>query len=231
VTVRAVVLDIEGTISPKTVVYDTLFPYARARLADWVHRPEAAEVVDEVRRIQGTSPDGAAPEPDLSDVVAALELWTDEDLKYPPLKTLQGLIWAEGFASGELHGVLYPDVPPILDAWHTAGFPLYVYSSGSELAQRLWLSHTPDGDLTTLITGHFDTRSAGPKTTPTSYQTISTAIDVQPPDIVFFSDAVTELDAARAAGWHTIGVSRAPDNFPDTGDHFTVDAFTDDLVK
>ena len=92
------------------------------------------------------------------------------------LKTLQGLIWQDGFARGELVGDVYPDVPTALRRWHDAGLRLYVYSSGSVQAQRLVFGYTPFGDLTPLFSGFFDTR-VGSKLEQASYRVIAAAID------------------------------------------------------
>jgi enolase-phosphatase E1 len=215
---RAVVLDIEGTVSPISAVQQQLFPYARAQLAEWVRctDPEIVEIVGQVRAALDD------PTADLDAVAAQLVAWSDADVKAAPLKTLQGLIWRHGFHTGELQAVLYPDVPPALDSWVAEGVGVYVYSSGSELAQRLWFAHTQFGDLSDRIRGHFDTRSAGPKQETRSYHTIAASIDVPPQDILFLSDALTELNAAREAGWQTLGVSRPEDSAPDLTGHPSV---------
>jgi len=219
----AVVLDIEGTVSPISAVQQQLFPYARAHLAAWIRRtdPEVAAVVDEVRAALGD------PALDLDAVTEQLATWSDADVKAGPLKTLQGLIWRHGFDTGELRAVLYPDVPPALDRWVAEGVDVYVYSSGSELAQRLWFAHTQFGDFSDRIRGHFDTRSAGPKKKVHSYHTIAASIDVPPQEILFLSDALTELNAAREAGWHTLGVSRPEDGAPDLAGHPSVTTLND----
>ncbi|HVK24726.1 MAG TPA: acireductone synthase [Actinokineospora sp.] len=220
--IRHVVLDIEGTTSPLSAVHDVLFPYARDRITPWIKagRTGTASVASDVREFVGKRLTAA-------EVAAVLVDWHDKNLKHSPLKTLHGLIWAEGFAAGELTGVVYPDVPGALDAWRAAGVGRWIYSSGSVLAQRLWFSRTDHGDLLGLLDGHFDTVTGGPKKETASYQRIATAIDAPAAEILFLSDAVAELDAARAAGWQTVGVSRPQDDNPDVGDHRAVKDFGD----
>jgi enolase-phosphatase E1 len=215
VPVAAAVLDIEGTTSSITSVRDRLFPYARARIADWMRRPDAevAAIARDTRAAAG------APGADLDDVIAILTRWADDDVKATPLKTLQGLIWAAGFAAGDLTGHVYDDVPAALARWHAAGIELYVYSSGSVQAQRDWFAHTDHGDLSGQFKGWFDTACPGPKTAVESYRAIATAVGARPAELVFLSDSKTELDAAAAAGLVTIGVRRAEDGSPDVGDH------------
>jgi enolase-phosphatase E1 len=224
---RAVVLDIEGTTSATAFVHGTLFPYARDRMAAWVaaHRDEArvrAEL-DAVRRLLGD------PQADETAVVAQLLRWIAEDAKVSPLKALQGWIWDEGFAAGELTTHFFPDVVPALRQWAAEGRTLWVFSSGSVAAQQAWFGHSPDGDLRPLLAGYFDTVNAGPKRERGAYERIAAAIGRPPAEIVFLSDVATELDAARAAGWHTVGLRRPsePCFAEGVGDHLTVASFAE----
>ena len=156
---------------------EKLFPFARAHLADYVeaheHDPEVAALLAETRALAGR------PDFDTPRTIRLLQDWIDADKKATPLKALQGLIWEDGFAQGELIGDVYPDVPAALRRWHDAGIRLYVYSSGSVQAQRLVFGYTPFGDLTPLFSGFFDTR-VGAKLEQASYRVIAAAIDTQP---------------------------------------------------
>jgi enolase-phosphatase E1 len=221
--IEVVVLDIEGTISPISFVHEQLFPYSRARVAAWMARPGpqiegiAAAVrrsVNEERRAVGAAGAPVTNVTTTAGVVAVLQRWIDEDVKAAPLKELQGLIWEEGFSAGHLVSRVYDDVPAALRRWREAGHRLCVYSSGSELAQRLWFTHSQFGDLEALVSGHFDTVSGGPKRDPQSYVAIARTLSTPADRIVFLTDAAAELDAARAAGWRAIGVSRPQDGSP-----------------
>ena len=204
--VRHVVVDIEGTTSRSTYVYDVLFPYATGRFDPWLRahaqEPDVREIVDQVRTEMGR------PEASHAEVVAALTEWVAQDRKVTPLKTLQGLVWQEGFDSGDLMSDFYPDALVALRRWHEAGLRISVYSSGSVLAQRNWYAHSPEGDLTSWIDGYYDTANAGPKREEASYTTIAEAIKLPPSSLLFCSDVVAELDAARAAGWQIVRVRR-----------------------
>ncbi|GGP95833.1 acireductone synthase [Streptomyces roseolilacinus] len=208
-TVRAVVLDIEGTTGSASHVHDVLFPYARERFADWLaaHRGEApwTELMEEIRTHTGDA------RLDEGGAVAALTAWSDRDVKAPPLKRVQGLIWAEGYARSTLTGHVYDDVPEALSRWRQAGIDRYVYSSGSVAAQRDWFTHSDHGDLSALLNGYFDLSSAGGKREPESYRAITRAIGVPADETVFFSDVGEELDAATAAGWRAVAVRRPGD--------------------
>ena len=201
--IDALVMDIEGTTTSIDFVMRVLYPYARERLPNFVrqHRrePEIAAILDEAREAGGVWNDEA--------VVARLCGWMEADQKVTPLKTLQGLIWEEGYRTGELVTHLYPDVVPALRRWHAQGIRLYIYSSGSAHAQRLIYGHTIEGDLTPLLSGYFDTRM-GPKREAASYRRIAEAIGVPPRRLLFVSDVRAELDAAHRAGLETLWMVR-----------------------
>lgn len=196
-------MDVEGTTSSIAFVHEVLFPYSRARLADFVtaHAREVAPILTEVRGEVGASTLS------VDDSVALLLKWHDEDRKIGPLKTLQGLIWAEGFAAGELKGHVYTDAVAGLRRWHRRNIPLYIYSSGSVAAQKLLFGHSNFGDLTPLLSGHFDT-SVGGKKDAKSYRAIARILTLPPADILFLSDAEAELAAAQEAGLAVILLAR-----------------------
>ena len=202
---RAIVTDIEGTTTSIAFVKEVLFPFARRHLPAFVkahaEEPEVRACLDGARDLAGD------PSLSVDGVIAALIGWIDEDRKATPLKTLQGLIWADGYASGELKSHVYDDAAERLRAWHAAGHALFVFSSGSVAAQRLLFGHTSHGDLTGCFSGWFDT-TTGPKLQADSYAKIAAAIGRAPGEILFLSDHAGELDAAAAAGLHTACLDR-----------------------
>jgi enolase-phosphatase E1 len=135
----------------------------------------------------------------LESLAAYIEGLMDEDRKSPGLKLLQGRMWQEGYRSGELKGDVFADVAPALRRWRDAGTAVAIYSSGSELAQRLLFGTTAFGDLTPLIARFFDT-AVGAKQAVQSYHRIARELGVLPDQILYVSDVTTELDASRAAG-------------------------------
>ena len=191
-----VLLDIEGTTTPISFVYDTLFPFARSRMQTYLAKH--ANAMDALRAEH--EQDRHAP-PWSSALDYAMHLM-DSDRKSTALKQIQGEIWKDGYASGELRGVVFPDVPGALARWHENGVRIRIYSSGSILAQKLLFSTTPDGDLTQFIDDYFDT-TTGPKMERESYAKIANSFGGAPSEIVFVSDVVVELDAAKAAGLNT----------------------------
>lgn len=203
--IKAVLTDIEGTTSAVSFVFDVLFPFAARHLPDFLRAhaddPEVAAQLQAVRL------DSGEPLADLERVIEILLQWLAADRKATPLKALQGMVWEQGYRAGQLKGHVYPDAVEALKRWHQQGYELYVYSSGSIQAQRLIFGCSEAGDLTSLFSGYFDTTS-GPKREMTSYRTISEAIDRPVGEILFLSDIVEELDAARACGMATCGVVR-----------------------
>jgi enolase-phosphatase E1 len=143
-------------------------------------------------------------------IAETLQGWIDQDRKHTALKALQGLIWEAGYREGDFTAPLYPDVAPALRAWHAAGHGLAVYSSGSVPAQKLLFSHTDAGDLVPLFRDFFDTE-IGHKRDADSYRLIADRLDRSPGDILFLSDVVAELDAAREAGMRTVLLDRIED--------------------
>jgi enolase-phosphatase E1 len=194
---RIVLTDIEGTTSAISFVKELLFPYAARTLPAFLREnagePAVAAELAAVRREEKLA-DG-----DLEGAIAALLRWIDEDKKATPLKTLQGMVWKQGFESGAFRSHLYVDAHEALVRWHAEGIALYVYSSGSVEAQKLLFKHTEYGDLTPLLRGYFDTVT-GPKREVSSYERIAEALHVKPAEVLFLSDVPEELDAASQAG-------------------------------
>jgi enolase-phosphatase E1 len=219
---RAVLTDIEGTTSSIAFVKDVLFPYARARLPRFVEsHPDDREVI---RWLDATAREAGIDNPRSRRVIDTLLRWIDEDRKATPLKALQGMIWKAGYEAGDYRAHVYPEVPARLRAWKARGLELFVYSSGSVAAQKLFFGHTEAGDLASLFDGWFDTEVGG-KRERGSYLRIAEAIGLPPPGIVFLSDIGAELDAARGTGMQTIQLCRPPEHCPESGTHPCVPDF------
>ncbi|MEU8111022.1 acireductone synthase [Micromonospora sp. NPDC048947] len=218
----AVVLDVEGTLGSLAFVRDVLFPYSRERVATFLER-DTTDVQDVLR---ATAALAGKPTATRAELVVVINGWIDQDVKAPPLKALQGMIWADGYASGALTAHVFDDVPTALRTWRADGLGVHLFSSGSVQAQHDWLRHTELGDLRPLVDRLFDAQGMGAKTDPAAYQRISREIGVAADRILFASDRPVELAAARAAGWHTLGVHR-PGNPPtDFGAHAWVTDFS-----
>jgi enolase-phosphatase E1 len=220
VRLRAIVLDIEGTTTPVTFVYEVLFPFARARVAEFLNRnwnsPPCRATVAALADERAAHTGALASSPFTpGDVVTYVHWLMDRDRKSPGLKALQGLIWREGYQARELRGQVFDDVPRALERWRSEGLGVHIYSSGSVLAQQLLFQSTQAGDLTPLLDGYFDT-AIGAKTSSDSYVAILARLGLSSAQALFVSDVVAELDAARGAGFRTAlcvrNGARAPEN-------------------
>jgi enolase-phosphatase E1 len=247
--VRGVLVDIEGTTTAISFVYETLFPYAAARLeatcAGRAAEPRVAAAIALLRAEHAAEPlpsagagggagagrsggaaGGHADRQPFGDGAAYARRLMDADSKSTALKELQGLIWEEGYAAGELRGHVFPDVPPALAAWRAAGVRLRVFSSGSRRAQRLLFAHTEHGDLTAHFEGCHDT-TTGTKLAAPAYRDIAAAFALPAAELLYLSDVAGELDAAAAAGYRT-GLLLRPGNRPQTaGAHPTHHSFAE----
>jgi enolase-phosphatase E1 len=223
---RGILLDIEGTTSSIAFVFDVMFPFVRRHLDGYLAERWADEstkrACDLLAQEAGHESldawtvglDDRASQQRVADEVRRL---MDADVKSTGLKDLQGSIWQAGFASGELVSHVYPDVPPALERWRELGLDVRVYSSGSIAAQKLFFGHTEYGDLLAHFSGHYDT-TIGSKRERDSYARIADDWRIPPADILFLSDVVAELDAARVAGLRT-GLALRPGNHPQSTDH------------
>jgi enolase-phosphatase E1 len=223
--IRALLLDIEGTTTPIEFVHQVLFPYARAHAAEYLARNQDSADVLEAIALLG---DERATEVRHVTVLDYIFSLMDRDKKSPGLKALQGLIWRDGYKSGELRGQVYPDVAPAFERWRARGLDIYIYSSGSVLAQQLLFGSTDAGDLTRFLKGYFDT-AVGPKASPVSYGVIAERIHVSPAEILFVSDVGGELDAARTSGMRTALCVRAGGDSPSGPAHPLIRTF-DEIV-
>lgn len=203
--IKIILTDIEGTTTDISFVHQVLFPYFAKHLSGWVRNhlelPIIQDILQQVREISGQS------NLDVENCLNKLIIWHAEDRKITPLKTLQGLIWQEGYHRGEMKAHVYPDAVKYLQNWYAAGLTLAVYSSGSVAAQKLLFENTLMGDLTPLFSMYFDT-TTGSKIESQSYLSIAHKLFVLPQEILFLSDSSKELAAASAANLNVCGLNR-----------------------
>lgn len=205
---QAVLLDIEGTVTPISFVHEILFPYAREHLNNYLsehlHQPEVQADITKLREehARDTEELRNLPIDSLDTLVTYVNRLIDLDRKSPGLKSLQGKIWKAGYDDGSLKSPVYPDVVAAFERWREAAIRINIFSSGSVQAQQLLFSHTDCGDLTRFIDQYFDT-SIGKKMDAQSYVVIAASLSIDPTLILFLSDVVAELDAANAAGMQT----------------------------
>jgi len=209
--VRAVLLDIEGTTTPIAFVHEVLFSYARTHLREFLEKHlQDHDVQSDVELLRAEA--GTNLTDNLEALTKHINSLIDLDRKSTGLKSLQGKIWQQGYADGSLQAQVFADVAAALARWRVAGLSINIFSSGSVLAQQLLFGHTEAGDLTPFINNYFDT-SVGRKGEAGSYRRIAETIGVEANEVLFISDVVTELAAAREAGMGTL-LSLRPGNQP-----------------
>jgi enolase-phosphatase E1 len=202
---KAIVTDIEGTTSSIAFVKDVLFPYAAKNLPSWLEDNCDDPAVR--RQVENIAETIARPASDIAAVIKQLLEWIEHDVKATPLKALQGMLWKSGYESGDYRAHVYEDAVQKLKDWHAAGIPLYVYSSGSVQAQKLFFQYSRYGDMRNLFSGYFDT-TTGAKSDADSYRKIATSIGVPPAELLFLSDVESEVSAAVEAGFDAVLVAR-----------------------
>ncbi len=240
--VRAILLDIEGTTTPIEFVYEVLFPFARSHLEEFLTqhylsnevRTSISELREEwaIENAAGINT-GRQPLPPWDENSDASLIYSvsqyvnwlmDLDRKSTALKALQGKIWKDGYANGQMRAQVYPDVLPAFTRWQAQQRAIHIFSSGSVLAQELLFAHTTDGDLTGYIDEYFDT-TTGAKSAAASYRSISERINTACTEILFVSDVSAELDAAREAGMMTALCVRQTDAIHENSTHLLVNTF------
>lgn len=148
--INVILVDIEGTTTPVDFVYETLFPYANANIESFLREhsveQEIVSLVEQLHiqynndkrdeKLQLLLPPWINDngESQLLSVVAYFQWLITKDIKHTALKSLQGKIWEEGYNMGEIHGIVYRDVPPAFKRWIGQKRLICIYSSGSILA-------------------------------------------------------------------------------------------------
>jgi enolase-phosphatase E1 len=206
---EAILLDIEGTTTPVEYVSLVLFPFAKERVEEFLQKHGQERAVQEDLELllqEYKSERESVVEWDETLTAAAvpyIHYLIESDRKSTGLKSLQGKIWEQGYRDGRLRSQIFADVPPAFERWTAAHKKLYIFSSGSVQAQKLLFQYTQTGDLTSFLSGYFDTE-IGAKKKAESYQKIAKVLELPGDRILFISDVVDELKAARSAGMQTL---------------------------
>ncbi|KAJ6640198.1 Enolase-phosphatase E1 [Pseudolycoriella hygida] len=214
--VKAIISDIEGTTTSISFVKDKLFPYAVEHVQQYLdenwNEADVQETIKELRiqyaddvinKIEGavaiSDAEGKEQAEQVAEIVANVKWQISIDRKTTSLKKLQGLIWAKGYNSGAIKGHVYSDVPKAFERWTADNIKIYIYSSGSVAAQKLLFANSEHGDLTSKISGYFDTQ-IGAKQDKHSYEKIVKEVGCEPVEILFLTDIINEAVAAKESG-------------------------------
>lgn len=204
--IKCVLMDIEGTTSSVSFVYDVLFPFFRENI-DGAKELSSNQINPIIQATKEQAAKEGIQVNSLEECLDLLKTWSVEDRKFTPLKTLQGFIWKKGYEDGKIKGHVYEDVLDALDEWDEAGIQMAIYSSGSVQAQKLIFGYSEHGDLTDYFSYYFDTKMGGKKEIR-SYENIAQEMQLEPYEVLFLSDVPDELRAAREAGMEVIQLVR-----------------------
>lgn len=158
--ISAVVLDIEGTVTPIAFVHETLFGYIRKDLKNFLETTwESKETIESVNslrteteklnegrenKISTILPESTKKEQLMQSTYDNVIALMDLDLKVTPLKQLQARIMESGFKSSQIVAEVYQDAIDSLKTWKSLNVPVYIYSSGSIAAQKMLFKHTKE---------------------------------------------------------------------------------------
>jgi enolase-phosphatase E1 len=204
-SISACIFDIEGTTTPISFVHEILFPYSKKKLKQYLktHYLEKSiqsdlieENTSDLRKENYTeSILDSFQNIDTNKLDSYLSFLISVDRKSKPLKEIQGKIWREGYESGELKSEIYSDVKIFFEKLKELDKKIYIYSSGSIEAQELIFKYSSLGNLSSYISGYFDTNIGGKKESD-SYTKILNQIHLSSKEVVFFTDIKEEADAA-----------------------------------
>lgn len=218
-----ILFDIEGTVAPISFVHEVLFPYAYERIENYINNFFISE--NTFLQIQKenqfdyetkTYPFLIESPHEKTKIAHYLRYLIQIDRKSTPLKEIQGEIWKFGYENGEIQSKIYLDALKFFKHIHARGLKASIYSSGSVLAQKLIFQYSDKGDLRNFFSHYFDTTIGGKKEKE-SYVKIAKVLELEPSQILFFTDVLAEAQAASDAGVFPVILKR-PAN-PPQGEH------------
>lgn len=211
--IKAVILDIEGTVAPISFVKEILFPYFLNEIPSILSNlkyPISTTISnDPITQIVSNFPlETIQSQESLLDHITSL---VNKDIKDSTLKSLQGYIWQKGYEDGALKAPVYDDAINAIKEWSKEK-KVYIYSSGSVKAQKLLFGYVDvkgkSVDLNGYLSGYFDITTSGFKYEKSSYEAITKDIGIDANYLIFLSDNVAEVNAAIDAGLNSVVVIR-----------------------
>lgn len=213
-TAQAILLNIEGTLMPRSYVSEVLLPFVRDNVELFLEaRGNDADVQADLALLRQDYKRETEPVPPWEtgeDAIIAVPYLHHAITLNQPSKALQSIeekIWTVGYQSGQIVSAFFVDVFPAFQRWTAARKSIYIFSSVGVQGQSLLFHYSKSGDLTPYISRYYDT-TLGAKHEPESYRilvkkiatTISSEKTIEAKDILFISDSVAELQAAATIG-------------------------------
>lgn len=210
---RAIIFDILGTASKSGFLERVLFPYLKSNLDAYLdthwNKKDFIKLFNKImeQSIEFNKQEQTTPivTPHYSgDARASLmnfiNFVTDNGINATAVTQLRFRVWFEGYQQSRIKTPIYSDVPSKIKQWFAEGIKFYVYSNTWVAAQKALLRNTDHGDLTNLISGHFDTESFGSLIETSSWKKLCTSIKENPNDVLFLTKNSLEGRAACEAG-------------------------------
>jgi len=204
---KFILTDIEGTTTSISFVHEVLFPYSYQHLHDFLNKLLPQEFQEYIEGQKKILENDLKTTLTMEQFEEKLKEFIRNDVKNPVLKNIQGAIWRQAYEDGAVKGHVYKNAHRSILKWHNAGYSFGIYSSGSVEAQKLLFQYSDFGDMTPYFKAYFDTK-VGHKREENSYRNILRELNLPPEDVVFLSDIIEEVQAAKAAGMHSYQVSK-----------------------
>lgn len=209
---RAIVFDILGTASKSGFLERILFPFLKINLDNYISTHWGRKEFKTLyKRILDQSLEFHKQEPS-TPIVLAYELpnsraslinfinfVTENGINSTAVTSLRFKVWFEGYQQSKLRTPIYSDVPNQMKKWFAEGIKFYVFSNTWVEAQKALLRNTNHGDLTNLISGHYD-NEFGSLLEADSWRRFCNEIKEQPQNVLFLTKSPLEGRAAADAG-------------------------------
>jgi enolase-phosphatase E1 len=201
--VKAIISDIEGTITSHSFMKEVLLPYVTANISDyiWDYEFDLSQYLNSVREEEKN------PDLNTEEVIEVLLRYIHEGVKSTTLQALQALVLAQGYAAHKVQATVYDDVLRAFKRWREQRIHIYIYSSLSMQEQRLFFSNTQVGDINSSFNKRFDTEMGDKKLSET-YERIAASIGFKSSEILFLTNNVEDAIAASNAGMRVIVLDR-----------------------
>lgn len=209
---KAIVFDILGTASKSGFLEKILFPFLKGNLENFLNQHwnrkdfkllynKIMEQSIEFNKQEPATPVVAAYDSanGKSSLLQFINFITDNGINSPAVTHLRFKVWFEGYQQSKLRTPIYSDVPNQVRKWFAEGVKFYVFSNTWVEAQKALLKNTNHGDLTNLISGHYD-NDFGSLMEPESWRRLCADIKEQPQNVLFLTKSPAEGNAAAEAG-------------------------------
>lgn len=209
---RAIVFDILGTASKSGFLERILFPFLKINLDSYVNSHwQKRDFIRLYNKILEQSSEFHHQEPRTpmvlphshtearASLLNFINFVTDEGINSSAVTQLRFMVWFEGYQQNKIKTPIYSDVPNKIRQWFSEGTKFYVFSNTWIDAQKALLRNTDHGDLTNLISGHYD-NDFGMITESESWKRLCNDIREQAQDVLFLTKSAVEGRAAAEAG-------------------------------